>query len=106
MSGFGSFYGMGDAASECLRLKESTVPCTPEELAAYATWKASNDADIARAKAQEAYSPSTIIIGATGWITPDRQIQALTGGGLPFLYYVGAALPLILLWMLFSGGKR
>ena len=106
--------GLGDAQADCVALKmrdpvPGAVPtCTPLEVSEYLRWKTGVDSDIARHAAADAVNPAFIMIGLLAWGSPGTQLDVLfrQTPGPPVLYYVGAALPLVILAVLFSGGKK
>jgi hypothetical protein len=107
-----SLRGLGDAQADCDALKRLDpitpgvfLPCTPAEVATYIPWKAGADADLARHQAAEAVNPATAYAGAVNWLQPGKQIAFLSSGRAPVLYYVGAALPFLVLYFLFGGKK-
>jgi hypothetical protein len=105
-----SLRGLGDAQADCNRLKDPTVNggiCTPQDLAAFATWQVGVNADLARHAAADATNPATVMVGLLAWMSPSVQLNALFSQTPkpPLLYYVGAALPFVVLYLLL-GGKR
>jgi hypothetical protein len=100
--------GLGDAQSDCNRLKDPAVNggiCTAQDLVAFATWQTGVNADIARHNAADATNPATAMVGLLAWASPSIQLDMLFNHTPrpPLLYYVGAALPFVALYLLLGG---